>query len=130
MLRPRRRGRVMSQQADPSIHVHASATDATLDDPVEQGRYTSWSSDAQGRRLAESHFQLSGLYCAACAGLIEQALRAEPGVLGAEVSYAAQRANVQWNPLLTSPSRLVAAVRSAGYGAAPDLAQSARALRQ
>jgi Cu2+-exporting ATPase len=100
----------MSLQADPSIQVHDGATDATLDDPLEQGRYTSWRSDAQGRRLAESHFQLSGLYCAACAGLIEQALRAEPGVLGADVSYAAQRASVQWDPARTSPSRLVAAV--------------------
>ena len=120
----------MSLQAAPSIQAHGNATDATLDDPLEQGRYTSWSADAQGRRLAESHFQLSGLYCAACAGLIEQSLLAEPGVLGAEVSYAAQRANVRWDPSRTSPSRLVAAVRAAGYGAAPDLAQPARALRQ
>jgi Cu2+-exporting ATPase len=103
---------------------------ATLDDPVEQGGFTSWSSAAGGERIALSHLRLSGLYCAACAGLIEQALRAEPGVLGAEVSYAAQRASVRWNPLLTRPSRLVAAVRRAGYDAAPDLAEPARALRR
>ena len=116
-------------QADPPI-ASVPAAQATLDDPVEQGGYTSWSSVAGGERVAQSHFRLSGLYCAACAGLIEQALRAEPGVIGAEVSYAAQRATVRWNPRLTRPSRLVAAVQRAGYGASPDLAEPARALRR
>ena len=116
-------------QADPPI-ASVPAAQATLDDPVEQGGYTSWSSVAGGERVAQSHFRLSGLYCAACAGLIEQALRAESGVIGAEVSYAAQRATVRWNPRLTRPSRLVAAVQRAGYGASPDLAEPARALRR
>ncbi|MDE2297234.1 MAG: cation-translocating P-type ATPase [Burkholderiales bacterium] len=116
-------------QADPLIAPDPAAS-ATLDDPLEQGGYTSWSSAAGGERIAQSHFRLSGLYCAACAGLIEHALGAEPGVIGAEVSYATQRATVRWNPRLTRPSRLVAAVQRAGYGASPDLAEPARALRR
>jgi P-type Cu2+ transporter len=78
--------------ADPHLAPGAANT-ATLDDPAEQGGFTSWSAAAGGARVARSHFRLSGLYCAACAGLIEQALRAEAGVLDAEVSYAAE-----WRP--------------------------------
>ena len=101
-----------------------------IDDPVEQAGFTSWQQDGAGQRVAESHFALAGLYCAACADVIESALRAEPGVLGASVNYATRRASVRWRGALTKPSLIVAAVARAGYAAAPDLAEPARTLRQ
>ncbi|CAN5361674.1 heavy metal translocating P-type ATPase [soil metagenome] len=107
-----------------------AASSATLDDPVEQQSFTSWATDATGARTAESHLQLSGLYCAACAGVIELALRAEPGVIDAQVAYASRRATVRWNPAVTRPSLLLQAVQRSGYDASPDLAEPARALRQ
>ena len=55
---------------------------------ASQAVFTSWSTGVDGERMARSHFRLIGLYCAACAGMIEGALRAEPGVLDASVSYA------------------------------------------
>lgn len=79
---------------------------------------------------AETSLQLAGMHCAACAGIIEQALGRVDGVLGARVSAAAQRATVQWDPSRTRPSELVAAVRRAGYDAAPDASASAAALRR
>jgi P-type Cu2+ transporter len=101
-----------------------------IDDPAEQAGFTSWRQDAAGQRVAESHFALTGLYCAACADVIEHALRAEPGVVSATVNYATRRASVRWRTERTRPSSLVAAVARAGYAAAPDLAEPARALRQ
>jgi Cu2+-exporting ATPase len=80
--------------------------------------------------LERTHLRLAGLYCAACAGPIETALRAEPGVISADVSYAAQRATVQWRRGATQPARLIAAVVRAGYGATPDLAEPSRARRE
>ncbi len=80
--------------------------------------------------VAESSLQLSGLHCAACAGLIEAALLAVPGVVSAQVHAAASRARVQWQPARTQASALVAAVRAAGYGALPDTAAAALALRR
>ena len=101
-----------------------------LDDPLEQGRFTQWVVGASGERLAESALQLSGLHCAACAGLIEQALMDVGGVRSAVVNSAAQRASVRWDPSLTRASALIEAVRCAGYDAVPDAAAPARALRQ
>lgn len=101
-----------------------------FDDPAEYGRCTRWLSGAQGERVAETALQLSGLHCAACAGIIEQALVGVPGVLGASVSAAAERATVRWDPERTRASALVQAVRRAGYGAVPDVAASARLLRR
>ena len=103
---------------------------AVLDDPVEQARFTRWVVGAAGERLAESALQLSGLHCAACSGLIEHALMNVAGVHSAVVNAAAQRAAVRWDPVKTRVSALIQAVQRAGYGAVPDAAAPARALRQ
>ncbi|MBT9598054.1 MAG: cadmium-translocating P-type ATPase [Vitreoscilla sp.] len=107
-----------------------SAELAVLDDPVEQQAFTRWRDDGVGQRRGESSFLLTGMHCAACAGLIEAALAAVPGVERAEVSAAAQRAQVRWDPARTRLSSLVLAVRAAGYDAVPDAAAPARALRE
>jgi P-type Cu2+ transporter len=101
-----------------------------VDDPLELEAYTRWVVGAQGQRLGESTLQLSGMYCAACAGTIEAALAAVPGVADARVGAAAQRATVRWDPQATQPSALIAAVRRAGYDAVPDAAAPARAMRR
>lgn len=101
-----------------------------LDDALELARSTRWTLGPAGQRLGESALQLSGLHCAACAGIIESALMRLPGVHGAQVSAAAERATVLWDPARVQPSALVAAVQRAGYDAVPDAAAPARALRQ
>jgi len=101
-----------------------------LDDPREAASSTRWYTGRDGRRLAETALQLSGMHCGACAGLIEQALLQLGGVVEASVSAATHRARVRWDPARTSVSALVAAIRSAGYDAAPDAAAPARTLRQ
>ncbi len=103
---------------------------AVVDDPLELARYTRWTVGPQGQRWGESALQLSGLHCGACAGIIEAALRAVPGVQAAQVSAASERATVQWDPQHTQASALLAAVRRAGYEAVPDAAAPARAQRR
>jgi Cu2+-exporting ATPase len=100
-----------------------------LDDPVEQQRFTRWVEDG-GRQVAESSFQVSGMYCAACSGVIESALTGVDGVVSAQVGSASQRAKVRWDPKRTQVSALVKAVRSAGYDAVPDAAAPAREQRR
>ena len=121
---------------------------AALDDPLEWEDHTRWLPAGSGTvkpaaaagatrapgaepaaRLAESALQMSGMHCAACAGLIEAALMSVDGVQSAHVSAAGQRATVCWDPARTRPSALIAAVQRAGYGAVPDAAAPARALR-
>ncbi|MBQ0934795.1 heavy metal translocating P-type ATPase [Ideonella paludis] len=108
---------------------HPHALDV-LDDPVEQQRFTRWVERADGSRVADSAFALSGMVCAACAGQIEAALHQVDGVLEARVSASAHSAQVRWDPARTAPSALVLAVRGAGYDAVPDTAASARELRR
>ncbi len=107
------------------------ATDlAVLDDPVEQRRFTRYSINAAGERTADSSLRISGMHCAACAGLVEQALQQVDGVLQASVSAAGERARVSWDPQRTRAAALVAAIRAAGYDAVPDAALAAHEARK
>ncbi|WP_324751221.1 heavy metal translocating P-type ATPase [Sphingomonas sp. LY54] len=60
---------------------------------------------------------LSGMTCASCAGRVEKALRAVPGVTKADVNLATERAHVESISAAVEP--LIAAVEKAGYAAAP-----------
>ena len=108
----------------------AEQTLRALDEPEEIARFTRWEQGADGRRCGVSGLQLAGLHCAACAGLIEDALLRVPGVSDARVNASARRALVRWDPAVTRPSALVEAVQRAGYGAAADVAAAARELRR
>jgi Cu2+-exporting ATPase len=103
---------------------------AVLDDPQEQQRFTRWRVAKDGRRTGESVLRLSGMWCAACADTIEQALMAVPGVESARVSASAERARIEWDPARARVADMVQAIRRAGYDAVPDGAAPARALRQ
>ncbi len=83
---------------------------------------------------------ISGMTCATCAGRVEHALAAVPGVLRAEVNLATQRATVEGLGGLLHPAALIEAVRDAGYDAtlltgdaaqqrAAEQADAARLLR-
>ncbi len=109
-----------------------SPVDEALTEPEapQAARGTRWVLDGRGRRRAESSLQLSGLYCAACTGVIEAALLGVDGVSHAVADYGSRRATVRWDPARTSAAALLAALRRAGYDAAPDLPEAARALRR
>ncbi|MBY0408698.1 MAG: cation transporter, partial [Burkholderiaceae bacterium] len=85
--------------------------------------------DAAAVTTWDSQVVLEGMHCAACALNIEDALRAVPGVLRAEVSAATRRARVVWQPGLVLPSGWMAAVQKAGYRALPAMDAFARTQR-
>ncbi|MCL6555342.1 MAG: heavy metal translocating P-type ATPase [Burkholderiales bacterium] len=72
---------------------------------------------------------LDGMTCAACATRIEKVLNALPGV-EAQVNFAAERAQVRFDPGRVSTADLIQAVRRAGYEARPILARDREALRR
>lgn len=103
---------------------------SVLNDPIEQRRFTRFSVGPGGVSIADSSLRISGMHCAACAGIIENALSRVDGVLDCSVSSAGERARVRWNPARTTAAGLVAAIRQAGYDAVPDAALEAREARK
>src|SRR5262245_22483509 len=58
-----------------------------------------------------------GMHCAACAGRIEKALAATPGVSEANVNFATSRASIRFDPALATPEQLRSAIQHEGYDA-------------
>jgi P-type Cu2+ transporter len=106
------------------------AISAVLDDELETARFTFKVPGAAAQGLAESALRIGGMHCAACAGTVERALLAVPGVAHAQVSAASQSAAVQWHTAQTRPSAFVAAVQQAGYTALPNTHFATQRLRQ
>ncbi|TXM64847.1 heavy metal-associated domain-containing protein, partial [Methylobacterium sp. WL120] len=64
-------------------------------------------------------FAVADMTCASCAGRVEAALRAVPGVSQASVNLATERARVTAAAGVVADADLVAAVAEAGYDATP-----------
>ncbi|OAP39828.1 ATPase [Sinorhizobium glycinis] len=62
-------------------------------------------------------FGIDGMSCASCVGRVEKALKAVPGVIGANVNLASERASIRLVRGLASTDMLLQAVRGAGYEA-------------
>ncbi len=65
----------------------------------------------------ESMLQISGMWCSACAWLIEHALSKEPGVQSAQVFFAADLLKVKYYPQYLPPDRIQNRINDLGYKA-------------
>jgi copper-transporting P-type ATPase V len=76
---------------------------------------------------------VTGMTCGSCAARVQRALSRQPGVGEALVNYATGRATVVPESDVLDPELLLAAVRKAGYDAAPvaeDVTEQARAFAE
>lgn len=113
----------MAAQALPPLAPLTSAQAAGLDDPqLLQQCVVEAPLGSSQRRIG---LGLSGMYCAACAITIEDALLKIPGVLDVQVQSASQRARILVDPGRVRLSALVEAVQQRGYKAWPDAAARA-----
>ncbi len=65
--------------------------------------------------LAHAELPLLGMTCTNCANTIERTLKKLPGVSGATVNYASERASVDYVPGAIGLADMVGAIRKAGY---------------
>ncbi len=75
----------------------------------------------------EAAFQIGGMWCSACAWLIEHALDGVKGVQGSRVYFASDVVKVTYKPARVSPETLVATIQSLGYTAEPYAGEGGRA---
>lgn len=89
-----------------------------LDDPVEQADFTRACTVGE-RSLTEAVLMVQGMYCAACANTVEDALAGLPGVESAQVHAATRRLTLRWDPQRVRLSTLARAVGRTGYRLLP-----------
>ena len=96
--------------------------DALMAGPVNA---RSRAADAAARKAAAAAlagarrevFRVEGMWCSSCSLILEEALLALPGVLDAEVSYAASLARVTYDPEVTTAEAAAARMNLLGYRA-------------
>ena len=70
--------------------------------------------NAPAKPLAARSLPIEGMHCASCVGRVERALRAVPGVEGADVNLATERAEIRFTSPV-DPEALREAVQNAGF---------------
>jgi Cu+-exporting ATPase len=68
-------------------------------------------------RLARITIPVTGMTCASCVRRVERSLSRKEGVTEASVNFAAEKANVTYEPTTTTPDELIGVIRDAGYDA-------------
>ena len=67
------------------------------------------------------NLKVSNMWCPACAWLIDETLQKTPGVIDSACNFSTDRLQINYNPIKTSPDRIIDAVKKLGYRAAePD----------
>lgn len=69
---------------------------------------------------ASASIAITDMTCSNCAETNETALEDVPGVISAEVNYATDEANVEYNPADTDHEQLYGAIENAGYSPVRD----------
>jgi heavy metal translocating P-type ATPase len=80
-----------------------------------------------GKPTKEILLQVNGMWCSACAWLIERALRGLPGVVSADVFFASDLAKVTYCPQSLPPDSIAARIRKLGYEAGEYAGESIEA---
>jgi Cu2+-exporting ATPase len=93
----------------------------TLSDVVQEIRDLGY-----GVETVRATLPVGGMTCAGCAASVESMLRAQTGVLSANVNFANQTVFLEYIPRVTSPSAMQAAVKSIGY----ELLDAGPAIRE
>ncbi|MBA2881032.1 heavy metal translocating P-type ATPase [Desulfosalsimonas propionicica] len=62
---------------------------------------------------------LHGMWCPACAWVIEESLRQQPGVFSADCRFVTDRAKVVYDPVKNAPHTIFKTIAKLGYQAAP-----------
>jgi heavy metal translocating P-type ATPase len=59
------------------------------------------------------------MWCPACGWVIEETLRRSPGIVDAACNFATDRVRCDYQPVLTSPQRIIDSIKGIGYEASP-----------
>jgi heavy metal translocating P-type ATPase len=62
-----------------------------------------------------AYFSIGGMWCAGCAVAAEQVLRNQPGIKNVDVSFAAERGRIQYDPAQVNPASALQRLDGLGY---------------
>ncbi len=112
----------------PSSEEALAAAHAAVRDDARQGAPPS---TVEREDFLTLHLAVSGMWCPACAWVIEEALRKQSGIDQAHCNFSTDRLRCTYDPTRTAPDRIQTIVRKLGYHAdLPDTMRTDRERRR
>jgi len=74
---------------------------------------------SKGEETLRLNLKLGGLWCPACAWVIEESLKKKPGIFNVGCSFSSDRMRCDYDPVLISPSQIISSIEGLGYHAFP-----------
>ena len=72
---------------------------------------------ASGENVLNLNLKVANMWCPACAWLIDESLKKTPGIIDSACNFSTDRLQVDYNPIQTSPDRIIGVVKKLGYRA-------------
>ena len=94
-----------------------AARSGMLDEVMPTPRRAARTLDVALGRGETAYFSVTGMWCSGCAVAAERMLRRRPGVLSVDVSYAAERGRLQYDPKAVEPAAALGMLGRMGYDA-------------
>ena len=111
-------GVIPRSEADLAMAVKPDPVDGRSEDADDQDNATD-----RGRGLA-LHLAIEGMWCPACAWVIEETLRKQPGIHSAGCNFSTDRLRCTYDPTAISPTAIEALIQRLGYRACELASQS------
>jgi len=70
------------------------------------------------KKSKKAHIHITGMTCTTCAATIEKGLAETPGVEQANVSFASEKASIEYDPSMVDLAKIKHAISQTGYGVA------------
>ena len=74
-------------------------------------------SDALSAKALQLNLQIDGMWCPACAWVIDETVKKIPGVIDTACHFSTDRLQCRYDPVKTSPDRIVELIQKLGYRA-------------
>jgi heavy metal translocating P-type ATPase len=71
----------------------------------------------QDKNTLSLTLKLDQMWCPACSWLVEETLKRSPGVASASCNFATDRVRCDYNPVITSPQKIIGFIKDLGYEA-------------
>ena len=74
----------------------------------------------KSKKSEKTNIHVTGMTCTTCAATVEKSLAETPGVERANVSFASEKASLEYDPAKVSLAKIKNAVSELGYGIATN----------
>jgi cation transport ATPase len=110
------KGIIPRTEADLAVQTQITSKEGVLSDltpPDDADKAPAQTEQA----ILQLTLKISNMWCPACAWLIDEILKKTPGINDSACNFSIDRLNIVYNPIITSPKKIIDVIEKIGYRA-------------